>query len=124
MIQTRTILNTADNTGITQLMVIHTYGGFKRKFGYIGDIFGCVVKKVTPNTQFKKGDKVKVVLVRSKKEFRRRDGSYVRFSENAGVVIDNEKSKNPVGTRIFGPVAREIRDKGFTKIVSLAKNVV
>lgn len=124
MIQPRTILNVADNTGINELMVIHVYNGYKRKYGFIGDIIGCVVKKVLPHTQFKKGDKVKAVLVRSRKEYKRNDGSYVRFSENAGVVIDDEKSKAPIGTRIFGPVAREVREKGFAKIASLAKNVV
>ena len=124
MIQVRSLLNVADNSGVNQVMVIHVYNGYKRKFGYIADIVLCVVRKVLPHTQFKKGDKVKVVLVRSRKEYRRNDGSYVRFSENAGVIIDNEKSKTPIGTRIFGPVARETREKGFTKIASLAKNVV
>lgn len=118
------MLQVADNSGAKQLMVIHVYGGSKRKFGYIGDILGCVVKRALPNTQFKKGDKVKVVLVRAKKETKRSDGTYIRFSENAGVVIDNEKTKNPIGTRIFGPVAREVRDEGFVKIASLANNVV
>lgn len=124
MVQLRTMLEVADNTGIKQLMIIHVYVGSKRKFGYIGDIVGCVAKKVLPNTQYKKGDKVKVVLVRAKKEFKRADGTYIRFSENAGVIIDDEKNKNPIGTRIFGPIAREVRDRGFAKIASLAKNVV
>lgn len=124
MIQKRTILRVADNTGINQLMVIHLYGGSKRKFSYLGDVVGCVVKKVAPNTQFKKGNMVKVVMVRCRKEHRRNDGSYIRFSENAGVVVDNETNKNPIGTRIFGPIAREIRERGFLKIASLAKNVV
>lgn len=124
MVQSRTILKAADNVGVKELMVIHVYGGSKRTFGYLGDVLGCVVKKVLPNTQFKKGDKVKAVLVRSKKEMRREDGSYIRFSENAAVVIDSEGSKNPLGTRIFGPVAREVRERGFVKIASLAKNVV
>lgn len=124
MIQHRTMLNVADNSGAKQLMVIHIYGGSKRRFGYIGQILGCVIKKAIPNTQFKKGDKVKAVLVRSRKEYRREDGSYIRFSENAGVIIENPESKNPIGTRIFGPIAREVRDNGFAKIASLAKNVV
>jgi len=124
MIQLRTMLNSADNTGVRQLMVIHIYSGSKRRFGYIGDIVGVVVKKVLPNTQFKKGDKLKVVVVRTRKEYKRKDGTYIRFSENAGVVIENEKTKNPLGTRIFGPLPREIKDKGFTKIASLANNVV
>lgn len=123
MIQHRSIIQSADNTGVKELMVIHVYPG-NRRIGYIGDIFGCVVKKVLPNTQFKKGDMVKAVLVRSKKEFRRLDGSYIRFSENAGVILDSAQPKIPVGTRIFGPIAREIKEKGFTKIASLAKNVV
>lgn len=124
MVQLRTMLNVADNSGAKQLMVIHIYDGSKRKTGHLGEILGCVVKKAIPNTAVKKGDKVKVVLVRSKKEYKRKDGTYIRFSENAGVIIENEKSKNPVGTRIFGPIAREVREQGFTKIASLAKNVV
>ncbi len=124
MVQRRTILNVADNSGVNELLVIHIYDGFKTKYAYIGNIVGCVVKKVLPNTQYKKGDKVKVVVVRTKKEFGRPDGTYVRFSENAGVIIDSAEGKNPIGTRIFGPVAREVREKGFIKIASLAKNVV
>ena len=124
MIQHRTMLPVADNTGIKQLMVIQIYGGSKRRKGYLGDMIGCVVKKALPNTQFKKGDKVKAVLVRSRKEFKRADGTYVRFSENAGVVITSDKDKNPIGTRIFGPIAREIKDKGYVKIASLASHVV
>lgn len=124
MVQHRSKLIVADNSGAKDLMVIHIYGGSKRKVGYIGEILGCVVKKSLPNTQFKKGDKVKVVLVRSKKEFRRKDGTYIRFSENAGVILENEKTKNPLGTRIFGPIAREIKEEGFAKIASLANHVV
>lgn len=124
MIQHRTMLPVADNTGIKQLMVIQIYGGSKRRKGYLGDMIGCVVKKALPNTQFKKGDKVKAVLVRSRKEFKRADGTYIRFSENAGVVITSDKDKNPIGTRIFGPIAREIKDKGYAKIASLASHVV
>lgn len=124
MLQIRTILNVADNTGVSQLAIIHVYGGSKRRYAFLGDIVNCVVRKSIPNTQFKKGDKVKAVLVRTRKEFKRFDGSYVRFSDNAGVVIDSIEAKNPVGTRIFGPVAREVREKGFSKIASLAKYVV
>ncbi len=124
MVQHRSIIQVADNTGVKQLMVIQIYGGSKRRKGGLGDLVGCVVKKVLPNTQFKKGDKVKAVLVRTKKEFRRVDGTYIRFSENAGVIIENEESKNPLGTRIFGPVAREIREKGYARIASLANHVV
>lgn len=124
MVQHRTILNVADNTGVKDLMVIQIYGGSKRRKGALGSLLGCVVKRVLPNTQFKKGDKVKAVLVRTRKEFKRRDGTYIRFSDNAGVIIENEKSKNPIGTRIFGPIAREIKDLGYAKIASLANHVV
>lgn len=124
MVQHRTMLNVADNTGAKILMVIQIYGGSKRRKGALGSYLGCVVKKALPNTQFKKGDKVKAVLVRTKKEFRRADGTYVRFSENAGVIIENNESKNPIGTRIFGPIAREIKDAGYAKIASLANHVV
>lgn len=124
MIQLRSKLVVADNSGIKELMVIQVYGGSRRRYGYLGDTLGCIAKKVLPNGEYKKGDLVKVVLVRTKKEVRRADGSYIRFSENAGVVINSRENKDPVGTRVFGPIAREIRDKGFTKIISLAKNVV
>lgn len=123
MVQHRTMLVVADNSGAKQLQVIHIYGGSSRRFGYLGEVLGCVVKKALPHGQYKKGDKVKVVLVRAKKETKRMDGMYIRFSENAGVVID-EKTKDPIGTRIFGPVAREVKEAGFAKIASLAKNVV
>lgn len=124
MIQHRSMLNVADNTGARQLMVIHIYGGSRRKFGYVGDVLNCVVKKALPHTQYKKGDMVKVVLVRSRKEVKRQDGSYIRFSDNAGVIIENPENKNPVGTRIFGPIPKEVRDRGYAKIASLAKYVV
>lgn len=124
MIQHRSMLKAADNSGAQILMVIHVFGGSKRRYGRIGDIMNCVVKKATPIGQVKDGEIVKAILVRSRKEFRRDDGSYVRFSDNAAVVIDNAKDKNPRGTRIFGPIAREIRDKGFTKIASMAVEVV
>lgn len=123
MVQHRTMLVSADNSGAKQLQVIQIYGGSVRTVGYIGEMLGCVVKKAIPHSQFKKGDKVKVVLVRSRKEYKRNDGTYIRFSENAGVVID-DKTKEPLGTRIFGPVAREVKEAGYAKIASLAKNVV
>lgn len=123
MIQHRSILKVADNSGAKSLMVIHIMGGFKRKFGTLGDILTCVVKEASPTGQVKDGEIVKAVLVRSKKEYRRKDGSYIRFSENAAVVIDNEKDKNPKGTRIFGPIAREVKEKGFAKIASMAAEV-
>lgn len=118
------MLSSADNSGAKILQVIQVYGGSGRRYGFIGDILGCTIKKVVPHTQFKKGDLVKVVLVRSRKEYKRKDGTYIRFSENAAVIIENEKTKSPMGTRIFGPVAREVKDAGFDKIASLAKNVV
>lgn len=124
MVQHRSKLIVADNSGAKDLMVIHIYGGSTRRKGQLGSILGCIVKKALPNTQFKKGDKVKAVLVRSKKEIKRRDGTYVRFSENAGVIIENAETKNPLGTRIFGPIAREIKEAGFAKIASLANHVV
>ncbi|OGH42309.1 MAG: 50S ribosomal protein L14 [Candidatus Levybacteria bacterium RIFCSPLOWO2_02_FULL_36_8b] len=124
MIQHRTILTVADNSGAKSLMVIQIFGGSKRKFGYIGDILNCVVKQASPVGQVKESEIVKVVLVRTRKERKRADGSYIRFSDNAAVLIDNPKDKNPRGTRIFGPIAREIRDKGFMKIASMAIEVV
>jgi large subunit ribosomal protein L14 len=124
MIQHRTMLKVADNSGARILQVIHIFGGHKRKFGYIGDILNCVVKEAIPTGQVKAGEIVKVVLVRARKEHRRADGSYVRFSDNAGVVIDTAADKNPRGTRIFGPIAREVKDRGFAKIASMAVEVI
>lgn len=124
MIQHRSMLKVADNSGAKLLMVIHVFGGSKRKYGYVGNIMNCVVKSASPTGQVKDGEIVKAVLVRSRKEIRRKDGSFIRFSDNAAVVIDNMKDKNPKGTRIFGPIAREIRDAGFTKIASMAIEVV
>ncbi len=124
MIQLRSILTVADNCGAKRLQVIHVFGGSKRKFGYIGDIVNCVVKEAIPTGSVKTGEIVKVVVVRTKKETKRKDSSYIRFSDNAGVVIDNLKDKNPKGTRIFGPVAREVRDRGFMKIASMAPEVL
>jgi large subunit ribosomal protein L14 len=124
MIQHRTMLKVADNSGARILQVIHIFGGSKRKFGFLGDVLNCVVKEAIPTGQVKESEIVKVVLVRSRKERRRADGSYIRFSDNAGVVIDNAKDKNPRGTRIFGPIAREIKDRGFAKIASMAIEVV
>jgi large subunit ribosomal protein L14 len=118
------MLKVADNTGARVLQVIHIFGGHKRKFGYIGDVLNCVVKEAIPTGQVKQSEIVKVVLVRAKKEHKRKDGSYVRFSENEGVLIDNPKDKNPRGTRIFGPIAREVRDRGYAKITSMAVEVV
>lgn len=124
MVQHRTILKVADNTGAKKLMVIHIYGGSKRRIGKIGSFLGCVVKEAEPTGMVKKGELVKAVLARAKKETRRPDGSFIRFDDNAGILIDNLKDKNPRGTRIFGPVARELRDLGFTKIISMAPEVL
>ena len=124
MVQHRTILRSADNAGAKSLMVIHIFGGSNRKYGYVGDVLNCVVKEAIPTGQVKDGEIVKVVLVRAKKEKRRKDGSLIRFSDNAGVIIDNAKDKNPRGTRIFGPIAREVKEKGFTKIASMATEVL
>jgi large subunit ribosomal protein L14 len=124
MIQHRSILRVADNSGAKSLSVIHIFGGSRRRFGRIGDILNCVVKTALPNGQVKESEIVKVVLVRSRKELKRADGSYIRFSDNAGVLIDNAKDKNPRGTRIFGPIAREVKDKGFAKIASMAPEVL
>lgn len=120
----RSILNVADNSGALKLRVIHIFGGSKHKFGKIGDILNCVVFGAQPDSGVKKGEMVKAILVRSRKELGRRDGSYIRFSDNAAVLIDNPKDKNPRGTRVLGPVAREVKEKGFTKIASMAREVI
>jgi large subunit ribosomal protein L14 len=121
MVQLRSIIKPADNTGAKSIMVVHVYKGSFHKKGGIGDIVLGVVKDAIPNGMLKKKEKVKLVIVRTKKEIGRTDGSYIRFSDNAGVVIDN--ANNPRGTRIFGPIAREIKDLGFNKIASMAKEV-
>ena len=122
MIQTETRLRVADNTGAKELLCIRILGGTRRKYANIGDVIVCAVKEASPGGMVKKGDVVKAVVVRSKKGVRREDGSYVKFDQNAAVVI--KEDKNPVGTRIFGPVARELRDKNYMKIVSLAPEVL
>jgi large subunit ribosomal protein L14 len=124
MIQHRTIMTAADNSGARRLMVIHIFGGSKRKFGHLGDIINCVVKQALPTGQVKPSEMVKAVVVRTRKEYRRPDGSYIRFSDNAAVLKDNPKDKNPRGTRVFGPIAREVKEKGFSKIASMAVEVV
>lgn len=124
MVQHRTILKVADNSGAKALMVIHIFGGSQRRFGYIGDVLNCVVQGASSIGTVKDSQIVKVLLVRSRKEKRRSDGSFIRFSDNAGVVIDNAKDKNPIGTRVFGPIAREVKDKGFSKIASMAVEVI
>ena len=122
MIQQQTILNVGDNTGAKKVMCIRVLGGSYRKYTNIGDVIVCAVKDASPGGVVKKGDVVKAVVVRSVKGVRRADGSYIRFDENAAVVIKDDKS--PRGTRIFGPVARELREKDFMKIVSLAPEVL
>lgn len=124
MIQTHTVLKPADNTGAHKLRVIHLYVGSKRKFSYLGDIVRCVVDGADPNGMVKDSQQVLVVVVRVHKEHGRADGSYIRFDENAGVVITGLENKDPIGTRIFGPVARELKDRGFNKIVSMASEVL
>lgn len=118
------MLKPADNCGAHALRVIHLYGGSKRNFSYVGEIVRCVVVDADPNGIVKNSEQVLVVIVRTAKEHGRKDGSYIRFSENAGVIIDNATDRNPRGTRIFGPVARELKDLGFNKIISMAKEVL
>ena len=122
MIQQQTILQVGDNTGAKEIMCIRVMGGSYRKYANIGDIIVAAVKSAQPGGTVKKGDVVKAVVVRSVKGLRRADGSYIRFDENAAVIIKDDKT--PRGTRIFGPVARELRDKDFMKIVSLAPEVL
>ena len=122
MIQQQTLLKVADNTGAKELMCIRVFGGSRRRYAAIGDVVVASVKKGTPGGVVKKGDVVKAVIVRSVKGARRADGSYIRFDENAAVIIKDDK--NPRGTRIFGPVARELRDKEYMKILSLAPEVL
>ena len=122
MIQTESYLKVADNTGAKEIHCIRVLGGSKRKYGNIGDVIVASVRKAAPGGTVKKGDVVKAVIVRTKRGVRREDGSYVRFDENAAVIIKDDK--NPRGTRIFGPVARELREKDFMKILSLAPEVI
>jgi large subunit ribosomal protein L14 len=123
MIQQESRLKVADNTGARELMVIHVLGGSTRKYGSIGDVIVGTVKSATPQGSVKKSEIVKAVIVRCAKEWRREDGSYIRFDDNAAVILDTD-GQNPRGSRIFGPVARELREKGFMKIVSLAPEVL
>lgn len=124
MIQRHTVLKTADNTGAHKLRVIHLYGGSKRKFSYLADVVRCVVDGADPNGMVKDSQQVLVVVARVHKEHRRQDGSYIRFDDNAGIVINALTNKDPIGSRVFGPVARELKDKGFNKIVSMASEVL
>lgn len=123
MIQQESRLRVADNTGAREVLVIRVLGGSRRRYGGVGDMVVVTVKQSTPRSQVKKGEIVRAVIVRTAKEYRRPDGSSIRFDDNAAVILDGE-SRNPKGTRIFGPVARELREKGFMKIVSLAPEVL
>lgn len=123
MIQQETRLKVADNTGAREILVIHVLGGSRRRYGYVGDIVVGTVKTATPQGSVKKSEIVKAVIVRCAKEWRREDGSSIRFDDNAAVILDTD-GQNPKGTRIFGPVARELREKGFMKIISLAPEVI
>ena len=122
MIQVETRLRVADNTGAREILCIRVQGGSSRRYAHVGDVITATVKQATPNGSVKKGEVVKAVVVRTRKEFGRDDGTYIAFDENAAVIID--EGNNPVGTRIFGPVARELRDRNFMKIISLAPEVL
>jgi large subunit ribosomal protein L14 len=122
MIQAESHLRVADNTGAREIMCIKVLGGSRRRYGRVGDIIIATVKQATPSGSVKKGDVVRAVIVRTAKEYGRPDGSYIRFDENAAVILDDYQ--NPKGTRIFGPVARELREYGFMKIVSLSPEVL
>ncbi len=123
MIQQESRLKVADNTGAREILVIHVTGGSKRRYGAVGDVVVATVKHAAPQGSIKKSEIVKAVIVRCAKEWRREDGSTIRFDDNAAVILDTDGS-NPKGTRIFGPVARELREKGFMKIISLAPEVL
>ena len=123
MIQQESRIKVADNTGGRELLVIRVLGGSRKRYGRVGDIVVGTVKSATPHGAVSKSDVVRAVIVRTAKEYRRADGSYIRFDDNAAVILDTD-GRNPKGTRIFGPVARELREKGFTKIVSLAPEVL
>jgi len=122
MIQQQTMLTISDNTGARRAMCIKVLGGTRRRYAQVGDIIVVAIKDAIPNGAVKKGEKARAVIIRTRKEIRRKDGSYIRFDQNAAVLID--KAKEPRGTRIFGPVARELREKEFMKIVSLAPEVI
>ena len=124
MIQVQTYLRAADNSGAKEVQCIRVLGGYKRRYGGVGDVIVVAVKSATPHAAIKKGDVVKAVIVRTKKEIRRKDGSYLRFDDNACVIINDPVKKEPKGTRIFGPVAIEVRQVGCVKIASLAPEVL
>ena len=122
MIQQETRLNVADNTGAKQVLCIKVLGGSRKRYAKLGDVIVVTVKKAIPNSNVKKGEVRKAVVVRTSKEYKRKDGSYIRFDDNAVVIIDNQEE--PAGTRVFGPIARELREKKFMKILSLAPEVI
>ncbi len=124
MIQLRSVIKVADNSGAKKIRVILVHGGSRRRFGTLGDVVSASVIKSDASGSIKSGEKVKAVIVRTKKEISRRDGSYIRFDENAAVIIPSLDKKDPVATRIFGPIAREVKDAGYNKIASLAPEVL
>ena len=124
MIQKESYLEVADNSGAKQLQCIHIVGSTGKRFAFIGDIIVCAVKSAIPGGQVKKSDVVRAVIVRTRKEYRREDGSYIRFGENAAVIIKSVDDPTPVATRMFGPIARELRARGYSKIISLAPEVL
>jgi large subunit ribosomal protein L14 len=125
MIQKQSYLSVADNSGAKELQCIHIVGSTRKRYAYLGDLIVCAVKKAIPDGMVKKGDVVRAVIVRTRKEFRRKDGSYIRFGENAAIIVKNDLSlKEMIATRVFGPIARELRDNGFSGIVSKAPEVI
>lgn len=124
MIQLRSTLDVADNSGAKKLRVIQVYGGSKRRFGYVGDMVSASVIEAQPQGQLKKGEIVQAVIVRTRKEKRRPNGEYVRFDNNAAVVVQSRNNLDPIGTRVFGPIAREVKDQGYNRVASLAPEVL
>src|SRR5690606_38410418 len=124
MIQLRSTLDVADNSGAKKLRVIQVYGGSKRRFGYVGDMVSASVVEAQPQGQLKRGEIVRAVIVRTKKEKRRPNGEYVRFDNNAAVVVQSRNNLDPIGTRVFGPIAREVKDQGYNRVASLAPEVL
>ncbi len=124
MIQLRSVLRVADNSGARKIRVIQVYGGSRRRFGYVGDLVSASVIDAEPQSGLPKGSKVKAVIVRTRKEKRRASGEYVRFDDNAVVIVESRKNLDPIGTRVFGPIAREVKERGFSKIASLAPEVL
>ncbi len=123
MLQMRSMLKVADNTGVKKVMLIGIPGRGNRRYAYIGDVITVTVKEATPQSEIKKGTVVHALVVRTRKEYRRKDGSYIRFDDNACVILQNRNSKEPKGTKIFGPIAKEIRDLGYSKIAALAPEI-